>query len=744
MGIHFGVDYYPEHWPEDRWETDVRLMKELGLQVVRLAEFSWQKMEPSLGVFHFEWLDKIIALLDENGIKTILGTPTAAPPKWIIDKNPEIQPVDRYGRVRHFGGRHHDCQSNKTYREHIRRFVTEYSRHFVKNPGVIGWQIDNELGTHFDEMCMCKSCEAEFRNWLIKKYTDIEALNEAWGTAFWSQGYNDFSEISVPLFTAAGENPSQMLDWKRFVSDLVVDFARFQADIIRENCEGQFVTHNYMNFASRVNYYDLAELLDFVSDDIYPAGFWRKEPDHPFHELAACYDVVRGYKKKNFFMMEQQSGMSGWGTMGRALLPGEISAWAMQAVAHGAEAILFFRWRTCAIGTEQYWHGILPHSGNPGRAYEEIKNLIQRFSPVMEEIYGSAPKPVTAMVHSFEQNYAIDIQPNHPELEYVEHLTGLYRPLYNRNVPVDFVRGTDDLSGYRLVIAPLQYLMSKELAENYKNYVNQGGNLVLDMRAGVKDEHNICMTDAELPGELRELCGIEIPEYDCLLKRTGSVAYEEEIYKVYKWADIIELKGAEPLASFVGGFYEGSPAVTVNQYGKGKVWYIGTEGSAEFLEALFSEILSESGVKGIGRSDEGVELNIRERHGRKWLFAINLTNERKSFDIPRGEWRLSVGEGYMTLEPFEVQVYTNENGTLLEREDERMDDALKAMDQKELFVVLTEGRDVLMRAKLQNILQAHLHFYGKESFSESTENVDLKAIVDEYYEGKYENGDIQD
>ncbi len=736
MDIQFGVDYYPEHWSRERWEIDVRLMEEMGIQVVRLAEFAWHKLEPTEGCYDFEWLDSIIRLLEGHGIKTVLGTPTAAPPAWMIKKHPEIQPVDKYSRVRHFGGRHHDCQSNKTYREYIRSFTEEYSKHYASDPAVIGWQIDNELGTYFDESCMCASCTQRYREWLKEKYKDIDALNKAWGTAFWSQGYNDFEEITPPLLTATGENPSAMLDWKRFASDLIVDFAKLQADIIRKNCPGQFITHNYMNLADRVDYYELGKLLDFVSDDIYPAGSWQKQPHQPEHEMAACYDAVRGYKKKNFWMMEQQAGMAGWNTMGRAPAPGEISAWAVQAMAHGADAIVFFRWRACALGTEQYWHGILGHSGNPGRVYEEIRSLIGRFSPVMKEIKGSMPKPEAAMVHSFEQNWAIEIQPNHPDLDYIGHLMGMYKPLYDRNIQVDIVRGTDDLSRYRLVIAPLQYLMTKEIADNYRNYVNQGGNLVLDMRAGVKDGHNICMTEYELPGELRDICGIEIPEYDCLFEKEGKAEYNEEVYDISKWADIIELKGAEPLASFACGFYEGSPVVTVNQYGMGRVWYIGTEGSPEFLDALFEDILSESGVAGIGESPEGVELSIREKNGKRWLFAINFTGEEKRFKLS-GTWRMVLGEREKKLQPYETQVYINELGAAEDKAEISMMQELLGMSSKELFIVLTEGRDVLLRAKLQDILKAHLKYYGKDSFNEEEENVDLSLIVGEYYDGKY-------
>lgn len=503
MGIHFGVDYYPEHWPRERWETDARLMKEMGVQVVRMAEFSWFKMEPAEGEFHFEWLEDAVALLDSYGIKSILGTPTAAPPAWIIRKNPEIQPIDRQGRRRYFGGRHHDCQSNPTYRVHIRRFVTAMTRRFASNPGVIGWQIDNELGNSHGDLCMCNSCKQLFQKWLGRKYGTIEALNDAWGTAFWSQGYNSFDQVGTPLITAVGENPSAMLDWKCYCSDLIVNFADWQAEIIRENCPNHFITHNFMCFDNKVDYYDLAGLMDFVSNDIYPAGHWQTQPHQPDNELAACHDVIRGYKKKPFWMMEQQSGMAGWEIMGRALEPGQMAAWAMQSVVHGADAVVFFRWRTCAMGTEQYWHGILGHSGNPGRIYHEAKKLAGTFTKYMDAFEGSMPRPEVAIVHSFRQNYAFDIQPHHPQLRYVDQLQKYYKALYDKKIPVDFVQDMDDLSQYRLVIAPLQYLMTPELEQHYMDYVAGGGHLVLTMRTGVKDATNLCMTDRELPGAAR-------------------------------------------------------------------------------------------------------------------------------------------------------------------------------------------------------------------------------------------------
>lgn len=656
MSIHFGVDYYPEHWPRERWETDAQLMKEMGVQVVRMAEFSWYKMEPQEGVFHFAWLEEAVNVLDQYGIKTILGTPTAAPPAWIIEKNPEIQPIDREGRRRFFGGRHHCCQSNKTYREHIKRFVTAMSEKFADNPGVIGWQIDNELGNSHSDLCMCGSCRLHFQKWLLRKYGKIERLNEAWGTAFWSQGYNKFSQIKTPLITVTGENPSAMLDWKCFCSDLIVDFAKWQADIIREKCPNHFITHNYMCFDDKVNYYDLGELLDFVSNDVYPGGHWHKQPNQPEYETAAAHDVVRSYKKQPFWIMEQQSGTAGWEIMGRLPKPGQLSARAMQSVAHGADVIVFFRWRTCAMGTEQFWHGILGHSGKPGRIYQEVKRLTETFSKHMDAFEGSMPKPEVAIVHSFRQNYAFQIQPHHPKLTYVKEIYKYYRAFYEKKIPVDFVQDTDDLSNYKLVVAPLQFLMTPELEQRYFDYVENGGHLVLTMRTGVKDATNLCMTDRELPGRLGELCGITIPEYDCLLGTTGGVLYGKKEYVVKKWCDIIALEGARTLAEYSTGFYRQSPAITENEYGDGVAWYVGTEPDEELMEDLLAYFERRSDVETLGTAADEVEMMTRETQDKIWLFVINHTDDEQVYHL-HDRYEMVEGEREEFLKPFEVQLF---------------------------------------------------------------------------------------
>jgi beta-galactosidase len=648
--MHFGVDYYPEHWPESRWETDAELMRDMRIEVVRLAEFSWQKLEPALGRFDFGWLDRALAVLAGRGIKAVLGTPSAAPPAWIIEANPEILPVDSSGVTRGFGGRHHDCQSNPTYRAHIARIVTAMADHYGKNPQIVGWQIDNELGNSHADLCHCASCSRAFRSWLKKKYGSINELNRRWGTAFWSQGYDAFDQVPSPRITPNGHSPSLLLDWRRFHSELIVDFHRFQSAIIRERAEGQFITHNLMGFADLVDYFDLARDLDFASHDQYVMGFWEKPPDgeNPHarvsgaHRDAAALDLIAGLKRRTFWIMEQQAGATGWEIMGSGPEPGQLALWAAQSIAHGSDTVVFFRWRTCTFGTEQYWHGILPHSGIPGRRYRELKSLTEKLAPVMDHFAGALPGAEAALFFSYEQNWAFKIQPHHPELDYVNQVLAYYRAFFERNIPVDFVNEHVELGAYKLVIAPLLHLSSPALEARFADYVRGGGRLVLTMRTGVKNQDNVCMSDHPLPGAYGSLLGIEISEYDCLRNGPVPVMFDGKVFSGSKWRDLIELKGAKNLASCAGGPYSGNAIITEAEAGKGKAWYVGTEPDQALMAAFMKVVIAEAGISSLGDTPAGVELARRRTGKTDYLFALNHTAEEKRLQVPHG-WKPLVG-----------------------------------------------------------------------------------------------------
>lgn len=655
--MYFGADYYPEHWPEERWEEDVRLMKQLGLDVIRMGEFSWAKFEPRTGEFDFGWLDRAVELLADNGIKTILGTPTATPPAWIIEQSPEILPIDQEGRVRGFGGRHHDCQSNPIYHAHIDRLVRAMANHYKDNTHVIGWQTDNEYGNSHMDLCYCDSCQKGFHQWLEEKYGTIEALNQAWGTAFWSQTYDHFGQIPTPKITPNSHNPSLLLDWKRYCSDLVVEFQQIQIDIIREICPQQFHTHNFMGFHDKVDYFDLAKPLDFVSHDQYPVSFPTERPAAQQPEtLAATLDLVRGFKQQSFWIMEQQAGPTGWQLIGRSPRPGQLRLWTAQTIAHGADTVVYFRWRTCSFGTEQYWHGILPHSGTPNRRYKELQRTISDLAPVMEACKGALPPAEAAILFDYGQNWALEIQPHHPELDYIDQITKYYNSFYEKNIPVNFINQSEDFSKYRLLVAPLLYLMDEELERKLGRYVENGGHLILTMRTGVKDETNICMTHRELPGNLGDLLGVEITDYDCLRDLDMSVSLDGEEFPCFKWCDIITPKGANIIATYTMDYYTGEPAITSNPYGDGIVYYVGTEPGAELMEALMKGVFENVGIN-LELADINAEATIRSNEGVDYLFVLNHEGADRSVNIPEGWEPVFSDVCSGILPPYGIAVY---------------------------------------------------------------------------------------
>jgi beta-galactosidase len=452
----YGVDYYPEHWPEERWEIDARLMAEAGMNVVRLAEFAWSKMEPSEGQFDFAWLDRALEILHRHGIQAILGTPTASPPPWVMAKDPTLYRVRTDGQRLAYGNRREYCPSHPLYHALSRKIVTAMAEHYHSHPAVIGWQIDNEFG----DRCYCAVCAGAFQAWLQKRFPSLQALNETWGTVFWSHIYNDWAEIPTSAAIGGSPNPGLALDYARFCSDNYVSYQQMQVDILRQKCPGHFITHNFMGFGyEQLNYFDLARGLDLVTWDNYPRGFWNNQETVDPSHMALGHDAMRSLKHQNFWMMEQQSGTGGWETMALTPRPGEMRLWAYQAIARGADGMVFFRWRTARFGTEEYWHGVLDHDARPRRRYAEAKKLGQELKQVGEALVGAQVQAQAAMLLAYDTRWAFQIQPNNLQFRYSQHFAQYYRSLYRRQVAVELVSPEDDLTGYKLVIAPAQYIL---------------------------------------------------------------------------------------------------------------------------------------------------------------------------------------------------------------------------------------------------------------------------------------------
>jgi beta-galactosidase len=611
-------------------------MAEAGFNVVRLAEFPWSKMEPEEGQYDFDWLDRAISILATHDIHVILGTPTASPPPWLMSQHPDIFRVREDGRRVTFGNRREYCPNNPVYHDYSQRIVTRMAEHYAGHPAVIGWQIDNEFG----DRCYCPICVEAFQHWLRSKHEDLDELNQKWGTIFWSHVYNDWAEIPVPLTTGGSPNPGLALDFYRFSSDSYVAYQQLQIDILREKCPHHFITHNLMGFGyDQLNYFDLARNLDLVTWDNYRRYQWRMQAEVDPGEAALAHDTMRGLKHQNFWVMEQQAGPGGWEFVSVAPRQGELSLWAYQSIAHGADGIIFFRWRTARFGVEEYWHGLLDHDGYLSRRYQEIKQMGAEIKKIGGQIYGSVVKSAVAMMLPYDSRFAFQIQANNPQFDYPHHFYQLYQALHRRHVAVDIVSPTDDLSGYKLVVAPALHLVTETVAKNLERFVQAGGVLVVTPRTGVKDEAN-AVVNQRLPGLLAELGGVEVEEYDSLVAKmsnelefTLSELAANAPVPTGVWCDILKPNNATVVARYTQDYYAGKPAITLNQFGQGQVLYVGTLGDHRLYDPLANWLLDLSRIQPILTAPNGVEVTERWQGEQRLLFVLNHSNEVQNVNL---------------------------------------------------------------------------------------------------------------
>jgi len=637
--LYFGADYYPEHWPEERFSEDAKLMKAAGFNVVRMAEFAWSKMEPREGQYEFDWLDRAINVLNEQDIQIVLGTPTASPPAWLMAKDPEMFMVKEDGTRLGYGNRREYCPNHSMYRVYTEKIVTKMVERYKDHPAVIGWQIDNEFGAR----CYCDTCRAKFQEWLQARFKNLDELNEKWGTVFWGHTFSDWLEIPIPLRLGSNPldtspNPGLALDYFRFMSDTYVNFQKVQIDIIRRNCPRHFITHNLMGFKyPYLNYFDLAEDLDFVSWDNYCRTQWTMEADVAPSIAALNHDAMRGLKRANFWVMEQQSGPGGWEMVSASTKPGEIRLWAYQAIARGANAIIFFRWRTCRFGTEEYWHGVLDHHGIPGRRYKEVSKMGAEINQIGEKINGSLVKSTVAILQSYDTRFAFQIQNVNPQFKYETHFHDIYKVFYEENILVDVISEKDDFSGYKLVVVPTMYVLTKETVENLEKFVQAGGYVVFTGLTGVKDLNNT-VVNQKLPGLASNLSGVEVEEYVSIpLYDENEIQFLyqdlEESYPVQSWAEILEAKGSVSIATYTKDFFADRTAATINTFGKGRVVYLGTIGTYEYYKGVILWLAKLVNLHTAFKVPKGVEVTERWQGEKKIVFFLNFTDQNQLIEL---------------------------------------------------------------------------------------------------------------
>jgi beta-galactosidase len=701
--LYFGCDYYPEQWSqwladgEARWEADAALMVEAGFNVVRLAEFAWGLLEPEEDRFEFGWLDRAIDVLAAHDLQIVLCTPTPTPPPWLLAVCPDITQVTADGRRLGPGTRREACANHPIYVARSRKISQAIAEHFANHPAVIGWQTDNEFGCHGTTRCYCEHCVKAFRTWLAMRYGDLASLNQAWGTAFWGEVYHDWAQIPSPSVSAAQRSPSHLLDFHRFSSDAWRDFHEMEVEILRRTCPDHFVTHNLMGFFPDVNAYELARQLDFVSWDNY--HYHGATPA----TIAAAHDHMWGVLERNFWVMEQQVGQINWSAYNPAPPPDFVRLKSYQAIAHGADGIVFFRWRQALAGSEQYHSGLLDHAGRPTQGYAEAKAIgqeLKRLAPVLKM---TQPRPKVAILLDYDSRWALELQPHNKHLraevadDFVlrnpalavdrdaqhepQYMTGRnflgwpyiapYVALWERNVPAAFVNPTSDLGSYEVVCAPFLYLLSPSVIENLMRFVADGGTLVLGPRTGVKDRSNRLYPIPQ-PGPLAELTGMTVRFFDSLAPAQIDVLRWDVLSGAHRteiglWAEVLDLHDAESVATYTHGWYAGRSAIASKRHtGGGEVVYVGCMGGPTLYENLFDWLFRKLDIRPLIPSMPGVEVCARyTEDGHRILFLLNHTPQVQQFTLANPVHDLLSDTEFPTafrLQPGQVAVFEDGSG----------------------------------------------------------------------------------
>jgi len=654
--MYFGVDYYPEHWvypyagtpelPESRWERDVELMVQAGVNVVRMGEFAWGLYEPEEGQHDFEWMRRAMDLFGKAGIKVVLGTPTAAPPIWLAKKHPEVLPIDERGLKQHEGTRRAYCMNSDVYWDYSRRLIRALAGALGKHPQLIAWQVDNGLGGHDTEASFNDETRRDWHAWLKAKYETIERLNDMMGNRFWAQTVTEFEHVPMPMAAPTLHNPALVVDWMRFCSDTIVAYAKMQAELLREITPNIPVTQNLRALTRNFDHFDMAEVLDFVSVDSNAAIKSKSS------ELACEIDMMRSLKKTGiktpdgdcgFWVIEQKAGNVNWQEVNSLVRPGVVRLFTYQLISRGACGVLFFLWRQPRIGSEKFYGGVLSHDGRgENRGFHEICQMgqeIKRLDPVLRDTRVVAETCIL-FSHENEWNFKFNKQPN-KHFNQREHVQLFYNALHDRNIPVDFARPTEDLSKYKLVIAPSLHLLAGGEADLLKLYVQNGGILVGTCNTGLVDEHHIA-PDSGYPHDMTDLFGMEVLEFDPLppgeenhLTIKGAFA-ATHLHPARLWCDIIEPKGCQVLATYAKDFYGGRPAITMHEYGQGKAIYIGTTSHQFFYYDLIVWLRQLCGLYPLLKVPDTVEVSMRQKENTKIYFLLNHQNSpvRISFFKP--------------------------------------------------------------------------------------------------------------
>lgn len=654
----YGGDYNPDQWPESVWEEDVRLMQEAGVNIVSLAIFSWSRIEPSEGRYDFAWLDRIMDMLHAGGIAADLATATASPPPWLSHAHPEMLPVTADGRTLWHGARQQYCPSSPVYRDAARRLVEQMAERYAGHPALAMWHVGNEYACHVPA-CYCDVSAAAFRKWLQDRHGSIEDLNRAWGTDFWSQRYSSWDEVIPPRLTPTWPNPSQQLDFMRFSSDELLECYEIEHRVLKDRTPDVPVTTNFMRFFKPLDYWKWAEREDVVSDDVYQDP---SDPEAPMR-AAMAGDLMRSLGRgKPWVLMEQTSSRVNWRDVNVAKQPGQMRLWSYQALARGADGVMFFQWRQSRAGAEKFHSAMVPHG--PAASSPVWREVVQLGNELkgLDSVCGSRVRSDVAITLDWESWWALEL-PSKPStrIKQVDMLEDYYRPLFAANVVPDFVRPDHDLSGYRLVFVPNLYLVSDEGAASLNRFVQGGGTLVMSFFSGVVDpfEH---IRLGGYPAPFRRVLGVDVVDW-LPLADGEEVALEfadRTPGRGHVWTEIIEPSGAETVARFTGGRLAGRPAITRHKSGSGLAIYVGVRLDELTMARVVQSALADASVEAVMDAPAGVEAVRRHVARRSILFLLNHRDVHVDVPVEQAGVNLvdgaQVHPGLLRIEPYGAAV----------------------------------------------------------------------------------------
>lgn len=643
-----GVDYYPEQWDASLLEQDLDTIVELGCNVIRIAEFSWHLMEKQEGQYDFSFFDRVIEKAKERNLKVIMGTPTATIPAWLAKKHPDILSEFEGGKKRAFGGRHVYCFNSPHMYAYSEKIIRELVEHYKDEESIVAWQIDNEIGHEGSDVCYCENCQKAFQTYLSKKFAgDMDALNETYGTTFWSQEYNTFDEIPTPSETITTHNPALRQDWERFRSQSIVDFMAFQAKLIKEISPEAVVMHDFPGggLGKHVDYSKVAKTLDQAAYNNYPVWGGQKEPIAP-HEIAFALDYIRGLKGENFWITEAIMGAQGHDVTGFLPRPNQAKMWSYQSMAHGADSLMYFRYRGATKGAEQFCYGIIDADNVKRRKFYEVQSFFHDIIKYREAM--EAPvKNEAVIVYDYDSLASFRIQRQSILLDPAAEMQKFYKAFYDQNVGVDVIPEDREFSSYKVVILPQMIITKPEMEEKVEAFVKNGGTVIVTYRHAVKDADNNVPFGETLPVHYNALAGLTVEETESLqdydaFPVVGSGVFEGAEGTGGIFRDMIKVQDAEVLFRYADAFYQEFAAVTRKQTGRGTLYYVGCGLEEKITKLLMEQVMRECHFQMVP-SEEGLEIVTRGNEKQKVTMYINHNAKEVTY-------------GDMTLAPFACKI----------------------------------------------------------------------------------------